>query len=130
MRISLVLLGFVADELAEIDREGRPAILQVALVLVVAKDDQCVERGGAEHLTQMLAGGPRTVLALHELGGRDHAGHSRVGFFEQIAVGYRAAFLVVVLDDPIGFKETGQRFIRGEKHRRMRRPESQYDLGH
>jgi hypothetical protein len=37
MRIGLVLLVVVADGVAEIDREGGPAVLQIALVLVVAR---------------------------------------------------------------------------------------------
>ena len=45
LAVFLVLLVVVADGVAVVDRERRPAILLVAFVLVVAHDDQRIEIG-------------------------------------------------------------------------------------
>ena len=51
--VVLVLLVAVADGVAVIDREGRAAVLLVALVLIVAHHDQRIELGVAQASAQM-----------------------------------------------------------------------------
>src|SRR5215813_9570164 len=65
--ILLVLLIAVADAVAVIDRKGRPAVLLVALVLVVADHDQRIELGAGERLCDVLDPGAGDVLARNQM---------------------------------------------------------------
>src|SRR5215510_6698394 len=65
--ILLVLLVAVADRLAVIDRERRPAVLLVALVLIIADHDQCIDVSSGECLRHVPDAGARDVLALDQM---------------------------------------------------------------
>ena len=130
VRIGRVLGVTVADGVAVIDREGRPAVFQIALVLVVAEYDQRIERGGADRLAQALHRGARDVLARDEVLRRDHVRELRIGGFEEIAIGDLAAFEVAVLHLLVGLDEPRQRLVGCEQHRRMRGAGSEHDPGH
>ena len=128
--IFLVLLVAVADRLAVIDRERRPAVLLVALVLVIADHDQRIDIGAGKRLRHVLDAGARDVLACHQVLRRHHVGELGIGLLEQIAVSDGAAFLVAVLDVAVGLDEALQRFIGSKQHGRVGRTEPEHDFSH
>ena len=128
--VGLVLLVAVADGVAVIDRKRRPAVLLVALILIVAHDDQRIERCSAQPLLQVCDGRARDVLAGDQMLGRHHVRKLRVGLFEQVAIGDRPALLVVMADFLVGLDEARKRLIRGKQHGRVRRSQAEHDLGH
>src|SRR5215471_3297270 len=117
--IFLVLLVAVADGVAVIDREGRTAVLLVALVLIVADHDQHIELGTGVRLRHVLDRGARDVLARHQMLGRHHVGELGIGLLQKVAIGCRTAFLVAVLDIAVGLDKTLQRLVGGEQHGRV-----------
>jgi hypothetical protein len=130
LAIILVLLVAVANGVAVVDREGRAAVLLIALVLVVADYDQHVELGAGERLGDVPDAGTGDVLALDQMLRRHHVGKLGIGLLEQVAVSDGATFLVTVLNVAVGLDEALQRLVGGEQHGRVGCSEPEHDLGH
>ena len=128
--VLFVLLVRISDGVAVVDRERRPAVLLVALVLVVAHDHERIEIGSGEPLLHRLDGVARNVLTGDEIFRRDHVREFRVGVLKQVAIGDRPAFLVAVLDRLVGLDKALQRLVGGKQHRRVGGAEPEYDIGH
>ena len=80
--VLLVLLVAVEDGVAVINRECRPAIFQIALVLVIAHHDERIEPGVVERLADMGDRGARLVLPRDDFGGLGHGRHFGIGLFQ------------------------------------------------
>src|SRR5581483_3029935 len=116
--------------LAVVDRNRRPAVFQVALVLVVAEYDEGIELGGAQYLAQALRRRAGGILSGDQLLRRNHVGELWVGLDQKLVVAGRVALLVAVLHLHVGFEKARQRFVRRKQHGGMRRPHAEHDPGH
>jgi hypothetical protein len=128
--VVLVLLVAVADAVAVIDRERRPAVVLVAFVLIVAHHDQRVDFGFGQRLLQLLDGVAGDVLTGDEVLGRHHMGELGIGLLQEVAIGDLPSLLVAVLDLLVGLQETLERLVGCEQHGRVGCSQAEHDLGH
>ena len=118
--VLLVLLVAVEDRIAVIDRKGRPAVLQIGFVLVVAHNDQRIELGAVERLAQTRPSRRAPCSgARPDARGATMSAIFGIGLLQKLGVGDGPAFLVAVLDLLIGLEKARQRLVGREQHRRV-----------